>query len=278
MTMQIHSFTASDGARLAYRDQGAGLPVLCLPGLTRDGQDFDFLAPHLPDVRLIRPDYRGRGASEWTGAETYTVPREARDALELLDHLGVRQAAVIGGSRGGMIGMFLAAKARDRMLGLCLNDIGPELDRSGIDRIVDYVGRNPSARTLADLVARMPATNPGFDAVPESRWWEMARRLYVETADGLRITYDPDLRTAFLKGFGGPLPDLWPLFDACAGLPMALLRGANSDLLNPATARAMQGRHPGLIFTDVPGRAHMPFLDEPEALSALRSWLAVLAQ
>lgn len=276
--MQIQYFTASDGARLAYRDQGSGLPVLCLPGLTRDGQDFDFLAPHLPDVRLIRPDYRGRGGSDWTGAETYTVPREAKDALELLVHLGIGQAAIIGGSRGGMIGMFLAAKAKDRLLGLCLNDIGPELDRSGIDRIVDYVGRNPSAKTMADLVARMPATNPGFDNVPDGRWAEVARRLYTETPEGLRITYDPALRTSFLKGFGGPLPDLWPLFEACAGLPMALIRGANSDLLSPATAQAMQDRHPGLIFAEVPGRAHLPFLDEPEALSALRNWLAALAQ
>ena len=87
MTLLQH-FTASDGARLAYRDEGAGLPVLCLAGLTRSSTDFDFVAPHLPGLRLIRPDYRGRGGSEWTGAATYSVPHEAKDALELLDHLG----------------------------------------------------------------------------------------------------------------------------------------------------------------------------------------------
>lgn len=271
--MQVQTFRASDGANLAFRDQGEGLPVLCLAGLTRDGRDFDFLAPHLPDVRLIRPDYRGRGASEWTGAETYTVTREAEDALELLDHLGISQAAIIGASRGGMIGMFLAARAKDRMRGLCLNDVGPVLDRAGLERIFDYVGRNPSARRLEDLVARMPQTNPGFEGVPADRWAEVAQRLCRETPEGLRITYDPSLRSAFIGAFTDPLPDLWPLFDACAGLPLALIRGANSDLLSAATADEMQRRRPDLIRAEVPGRAHMPFLDEPDALAAVRGWI-----
>jgi len=276
--MQIQTFTASDGARLAYREQGDGLPILCLAGLTRDGRDFDFLAPHLPDVRLIRLDYRGRGASEWTGAETYTIPREAKDALELLDHLGIDRAAILGASRGGMVGLFLAASAKDRMLGLCLNDIGPELDRSGLDRIFDYIGRNPASRTLDALVARMPGTNPGFGDVPNGRWAEVASRLYTETPEGLRITYDPGLRDSFLTAFGAPLPDLWPLFDACAGLPLALIRGGNSDLLAAATADEMQRRRPDMIRADVQGRAHMPFLDEPEALAALGAWIDRISQ
>lgn len=276
--MQIQTFTASDGARLAFRDRGAGLPVLCLAGLTRDGRDFDFMAPHLSGVRLIRLDYRGRGASGWTGAETYTIPHEAKDALELLDHLGLNRAAVLGASRGGMIGMFLAATAKDRMLGLCLNDVGPVLERRGLERIVDYVGRNPTAPSMEALLARMPATNPGFADVPASRWAEVAARLFTETSEGLRITYDPALRDSFLAAFGGPLPDLWPMFDACAGLPLALIRGANSDLLSVATADEMQRRRPDMIRAEVPGRAHLPFLDEREALGALRAWLTLMAQ
>ena len=77
-------FVAGDGAKIAYRDAGRGLPVLCLAGLTRSMDDFDYLAPHLPDLRLIRMDYRGRGQSDHTGAATYTVPQEAKDALALL--------------------------------------------------------------------------------------------------------------------------------------------------------------------------------------------------
>ena len=105
----------------------------------------------------------------------------------------------------------------------------------------------------------------------------MVSRLYTEGPEGLRITYDPALREAFLAAFEGPAPDLWPLFDACAGLPLALIRGANSDLLSAATADEMQRRRPDMIRTDVPDRAHIPFLDEPEALSALRDWIALIA-
>ncbi len=97
-------FTLPDGTRLAYGDAGTGLAVLCLPGLTRTMADFDYLAPHLPPLRLIRMDYRGRGGSDWTGAASYSVPQEAKDALALLDHLGVARAAILGASRGGMNG------------------------------------------------------------------------------------------------------------------------------------------------------------------------------
>lgn len=269
-------FTASDGARLAYRDAGEGLPVLCLAGLTRASTDFDFVVPHLGDVRLIRADYRGRGGSEWTGAATYTVPREGLDALELLDHLGIAQAAVIGTSRGGLIGMALAATAPGRLLGLCLNDVGPVIERGGLEKIFDYVGRNPAAKTMEALVAKLPLTMPGFANVPESRWRAFAERLYTETDSGLHIRYDPELRTSFLAAFEGPPVDLWPVFDACAGLPLALIRGANSDLLSPETAAEMRRRRPDMVFADVPDRAHVPFLDEAESLVAIRAWLETM--
>ena len=269
-------FTTSDGTRLAYDDQGAGLPLLCLPGLTRTMADFDYLIPHLPPLRLIRMEYRGRGASQWTGAASYTVPQEGKDALELLDHLGVAKAAILGTSRGGLIGMLLAAVAHDRLLGLCLNDVGPEIHRPGLERIFDYVGRNPAAKTHADLAARLPRTMPGFANVPQSRWLEEAVKHYIQTAEGLQITYDPALRDAFLAAFEGPPVDLWPLWDATAGLPVALIRGANSDLLSQACADEMRRRRPDMIFASVPDRAHIPFLDEPESLTALRAFVAAV--
>jgi pimeloyl-ACP methyl ester carboxylesterase len=271
--MMTRFFTAQDGARLAFDDQGDGLPVLCLSGLTRTMGDFDYMLPHLPPCRVIRMDYRGRGQSAWTGAATYTVPMEARDALDLLDHLGVDRAAVIGTSRGGLIGMMLAAVARGRVRGLLLNDVGPEIHKPGLERIFDYVGRNPVAKTHAALAAALPSVMPGFADVPAQRWLEEARLHYVETPEGLRITYDPALREAFLAAFEGPAVDLWPLFDACAGLPLALLRGANSDLLSEQTAAEMRRRRPDMIFADVPGRAHIPFLDEPESVAVIRAFL-----
>ncbi len=77
--------------------------------------------------------------------------------------------------------MLLAATARERLLGLCLNDVGPVLQRSGLERIFDYVGRNPAAKNLEDLAQRLPAAMPGFANVPASRWLEEAARHYVET-------------------------------------------------------------------------------------------------
>ncbi|RNF33358.1 alpha/beta fold hydrolase [Paracoccus methylarcula] len=269
-------FTAPDGARLAYRDEGEGLPILCLAGLTRNMADFDYVAPHLPDARLIRMDYRGRGQSDRTGAETYTVPQEGKDALALLDHLGIGKVAVLGTSRGGLIGLVLAATARDRLLGLCLNDVGPEIERPGLERIFDYVGRNPSAKTHAALAERLPAAMPGFADVPEGRWLADARKHYEETPEGLRIRYDPALREAFLAAFEGDSPDLWPLWDATAGLPVALIRGANSDLLSAAVAQEMKRRRPDMIFGEVPGRAHVPWLDEAVSVRVLADWFSMM--
>lgn len=234
--MTLLHFTAKDGARLAYRDDwtGEGGPViLCLAGLTRTGRDFDYLMPHLPPARVIRPDYRGRGGSDWTGAGTYTIPQEAEDAIALLDHLGIDRAAILGTSRGGLIGMVLAATARGRLTGLCLNDVGPEIAGPGLERIFGYVGRNPASRSHADLARKLPANMPGFAGVSATRWLEEAERHYLETPGGLKVNYDPALRQSFLTAFDAPPADLWPLFDAAAGLPLALVRGANSDLLSP---------------------------------------------
>ena len=279
-------FTAPDGARLAFCDEilggeKAGLALLCLPGLTRTMGDFQYLAPHLatlhPGIRLIRMDYRGRGQSQWTGAETYSVHQEALDVLALMDHLGLARAAVLGTSRGGLIGMVLAALAHGRLLGLCLNDVGPVVEPAGLERISAYVGRNPAARTHAELAQRLPATMAGFANVPDSRWLEEAMLHYRAGPQGLTITYDPALRAAFLAAFDGPPVDLWPLFDACAGLPLGLIRGANSDLLSTACVAEMQRRRPDMAFATVPQRAHVPFLDEPESLALLRAWLEALA-
>lgn len=269
-------FQAPDGARLFYTDEGSGTPVLALSGLSRNGSDFDYAAPHLFDVRLIRLDYRGRGKSEWTGAETYTIPTEASDALALLNHLGVEKAAILGTSRGGLIAMALAAMAKERLKGVCLVDIGPELLPGGLEIIKGYIGRNPVQKTYAEAVAMRAELLAGFKNVPNSRWEEEVRKHYVETPTGLEINYDPALRDAVLATAEAPVPDLWPLFEGLSDVPLALIRGANSDLLSAATATEMARRRPDMIRADVPDRGHPPFLDEPEAVAALRAWIEKL--
>jgi pimeloyl-ACP methyl ester carboxylesterase len=274
----VKTFLAEDGAKLAYLDEGQGLPLLCLAGLTRDGRDFDYLARHLSgDVRLIRLDSRGRGQSDWTGAASYTVAQEARDVLALLDHLGLQQVALLGTSRGGLIGLVLAASAKARLLGLCLNDVGPVVERAGLDRIAAYVGIEPPETSLADVAERLGTSVPGFDEVPRLRWQDEAVRHYVQLEGKVGLTYDPALRDAFLAALAAPVPDLWPLFDACAGLSLALIRGAGSDVLSRATADDMCRRRPDMLFADVPMRGHIPFLDEPESLAVIARWLDQVA-
>lgn len=273
----IQKFQTHDGVTLAYRDQGTGLPVLCLSGLTRNSTDFDYLAPHIPGVRLIRLDYRGRGASDWADPATYTPAIEGQDALALLDHLGIDKAAIIGTSRGGLIAMILAATAKDRLLGACLVDIGPELNNTGLDVIRSYIGKNPVAKSLTDLAIARARLLAGFVNVPEDRWMAEAQKHYIDTGDGITINYDPDLARIFDVPDPEAAPaavDMWPLFDAFADLPLALIRGANSDLLTSETAAEMARRRPDMGFADVPGRGHVPFLDEPEALDVIKAWLA----
>lgn len=269
-------FIASDRARLFFRDSGDGPTLICLHGLTRNGADFDVLRQHLPGVRLIAPDARGRGNSEQTGAASYNLARECEDVLNLLDHLAIPASAFLGTSRGGMAAMALAARAPERILGLCLNDIGPEMEPDGRMRLTTYVGLQPSEHSIEARVAAMPRLNAGFVGVPADRWRDEVRRHFVETAEGLRITHDPALRDAFMATLDRA-PNLWHGFDALAGKPVAVIRGANSDILSRRIVEAMALRRPDLIRAEVPDRGHMPFLDEPESLAVLRAFLAAVA-
>ncbi|RFP86846.1 alpha/beta hydrolase [Rhodobacteraceae bacterium 63075] len=269
-------FTNSDGLSLHYYDEGDGTPLLCLAGLTRNGRDFDFVAPHLSGMRLIRHDYRGRGESDWADPESYTPLVESRDVLELLDHLELDKIAILGTSRGGLIAMTLAATAKDRLLGVALNDVGPELNRAALQRIGDYIGRKPSHKSYDALLKVWPDLAQGFDKVPLSRFREEIVRQYREGDNGLELTYDPALRAGVEAALEAEMPDLWPLFDALEGLPLCAIRGANSALLTQETFARMKERRPDMITAEVPDRGHVPYLDEPAALEALHAWTALL--
>jgi pimeloyl-ACP methyl ester carboxylesterase len=272
----VQHFQTSDGTRLAFDVQGHGRPLLCLPGLTRTMADFDYVLPHLTGLQVIRMDYRGRGASDWAAPASYSILQEAQDVLALMDHLGVDRAAILGTSRGGLIGLVLGQLAKPRLTGICFIDIGPVIERHGLHRIAQYVGLNPTAKTVQDHADRLARASPGFANVPASRWLQEAQRQVRVTPDGLKITYDPALRDGFLAGLQTPAADLWPLFDALGGLPLAAIRGANSDLFSAATLAEMQRRRPDLIAATVPDRAHVPFLDEAESLAALQAFLKAL--
>lgn len=274
------SFKTRDGLCLHYTDTGTGQPLLCLPGLTRCSRDFDFLAPHVADLRMIALDYRGRGRSDYDpDYRNYNVPRETQDVLELLDHLGLDRVTVLGTSRGGLIAMAMAAAHPDRLAGAILNDVGPVVAAAGIARIMDYVGRRSAAKTLDEAAQAMKSVlERDFPGVPLERWRQQAEIQFHVGAEGLDLRYDARLRTALLEqAADGAAPDLWPLFDALRARPLGVLRGANSDILDAGTLAAMLERHPGMITAEVPARGHVPFLDEPEALTVIRRVLDLSA-
>jgi pimeloyl-ACP methyl ester carboxylesterase len=272
------TFQTSDGLSLHYEDEGEGLPILCLAGLTRSTRDFDYVTPHLAGNRVIKLDYRGRGRSDWAEDwSTYSLQVECRDVLELMAHLGLAKVAVIGTSRGGLNAMGLAMGAPDALLGVALNDVGPVIDPSGIDFILTYLGRNPASKTYDEAAAALKHVMVGFENMPEGFWMDEARRQFKEGPDGLEITYDPHLRKATeAMAKEGGTPDLWPLFDALAAKPLALIWGLNSYLLKEETVRQMQARNPEMILGAVPDRGHVPLLNEPEALAALQAWIEAM--
>lgn len=277
--------TMPDGTTIYYRDshpQGhEGLTVIALAGLSRNSLDFDYLAAHFdPQIRLIRIDSRGRGQSDWADPSTYTVPHESGDVLEVMNSLNLSRAAIIGTSRGGLIALTLAALAPDRLVGVLFNDIGPVLEVEGLQKIGDYLGVQPTAPTLEAMAEQLKASRAGFYNVPESRWLEEAHKQYYQGVGRVELMYDPALRDGFVSSMVDvdEVPPLWSLFELLADKPLAVIHGKQSDILSAATVAEMQQRHPGLLATTLADRAHVPFLDEPEALATIRAWLELCQQ
>lgn len=275
----VHRFFQSDdGLRLhvtEWSGPGANAPVLlCLPGLTRNGRDFERLAARLGTrYRLLCPDQRGRGLSAHDpDPSRYRPDRYVADMLTLLDQAGLAQVQVIGTSLGGMMGVMLAALQPQRIQALVLNDVGPVLEAEGLARIAGYVGHQAGATHLAEAAARTAAVQaPVFPDFEPADW----QRMVLEThriEDGQWL---PDYDPAIAQGLanGSAVPSLWPLFEAATATPMLLLRGAESDLLSAATVAEMRARLPNLRAVDVPRRGHAPTLMEAEALAALEGFL-----
>lgn len=196
--------------------------------------------------------------------------------MELLDHLKLDRVAILGTSRGGLLAMGLAFGAKERLSGVALNDIGPVIETEGLSFIMGYLGRAPQSKTLGAAAHALEKSLSGFKDVPFSRWVEEATKHFKQVEGGLDITYDPKLRDAVELQGAQAAPDLWPFFDALEGLPLAVVRGENSDLFSADTLAEMQRRRPDMIAATAIGRGHIPFLDEPEAVAALQTWAVSL--
>ncbi|MGQ7828696.1 alpha/beta fold hydrolase [Altererythrobacter sp. Z27] len=270
-----------DGLKLHYRDYAGPddrPPVLCLHGLTRNARDFAGLAEHLAgDWRVIVPEMRGRGMSEYAkDSNTYSPITYVADVEALLAELGITRFVSIGTSMGGLMTMLLAMINSARLAAVVLNDIGPEVDPAGIERIGDYVGQGRSFPTWMHAARALQEEHgKWFPDFAIETWLEMAKRTMVLGQNG-RIVFDYDMAIAepFNQPGGAAPADLWPTFDALANVPLLVLRGELSDVLSDATVKAMRARHPGMNAVTVPRVGHAPMLDEPESLAAIDALLA----
>ncbi|HXA37276.1 MAG TPA: alpha/beta hydrolase [Steroidobacteraceae bacterium] len=264
-------------ARLYEGPRGGAPTVLCLHGLTRNSRDFEDLAPHLDRrYRVIVPDLRGRGFSARDPQpQNYQPAVYVKDILGLLDSLGAPRVAIIGTSLGGMLAMMLGFSEPARVAAIVLNDVGPEIDPVGIERIKQYAGRLPPARTWNEAVAQTRAVYG--DAWPDlalDRWQVLARRGYREdAAGGVVPDADPGIGDAIRAAPAATL-DLWPLWKALLDIPMLAIRGARSDILSAATFSRMKSENPRLQQLEVANRGHVPLLDEPECIAALDLFLS----
>lgn len=280
---QDKNWTSADGLSLYYRDYAgpesyAGPPVICMHGLTRNSRDFAELAEHLSkDRRVLVLEMRGRGQSDYApDPSTYNPVQYVADVELLLAQQGIERFIAIGTSMGGLMTMMLAANKPGRIAAVVMNDIGPKVERAGIERISGYVGQGRSYPTW--LHAARSISNAHGEAFPDydlDEWLEMAKRTMVVSQNG-RISYDYDMAIAEpFKEPGGAAPaDLWPAFDALKGVPMVLTRGELSDLLSPETVAKMRKINPAMTIVTVPRVGHAPMLNEPESREAIDALLA----
>jgi pimeloyl-ACP methyl ester carboxylesterase len=275
-------YPVSDGLTLYARDYpnaDAEITVLCMHGLTRNSADFEDIALELNGrCRVISVDQRGRGLSQWDERiERYNPVTYVQDMWQLLDQLHIDKVLLLGTSMGGLMSMMMAAQAPERILGVILNDIGPQLDSKGLDRIKSYVGKGQPVETWVDAVAETQRLNGScFPDYGDAQWLQMAYRLYRENTDGVPVlAYDPAIAKPIADSDEAAVPpDLWPLFNAMAGKPVLALRGALSDLLSEACFIEMQRQLPEMVAVTVPRVGHAPALDESAAVIAIKDFIA----
>lgn len=283
LAWQDRYFESSDGLRLYYRDYPAAepgrLPVLCLPGLTRNCRDFESTALRLQRTRrVLSPDLRGRGRSQYDPQwRNYHPGTYVADLARLLADAGVERVVLLGTSLGGILSMILSATAPRVPAAVILNDIGPEVAPEGLQRIAAYVGRSGPVRSWQEAAAQMRATyGLAMPDAGDDDWLAFARRSYTEVDGVPSLDVDPGVGEAVRAAPSGAAPDLWPLFAALKAVPTLAIRGELSDVLSVATFDRMAAEKPDLQRLTVARRGHPPLLDEPECIASIDRFLAAL--
>ncbi|MCC7325433.1 MAG: alpha/beta hydrolase [Burkholderiales bacterium] len=234
--------------------------VICVHGLSRNGRDFDVLGEALsPTHRVLAVDLPGRGASAWlVDANDYVFPTYLATLTALIARSDAESVGWVGTSLGGLLGMVMAAQPGTPVARLVVNDAGPQIEPEALARIGDYVGRDPTFASYDEAETYIRTVSAPFGALTDAQWEHLTQTSVAQREGGrFGLTYDPGIAVPF-RTVPAP-PDLWPVWDAI-GCPVLVLRGAESDLLSPATAAAMASRGPKAQVVDIPGVGHAPML------------------
>ncbi len=275
---QERHYHAQDGCRLYYRDYGdplsAPAPLLCLSGLTRNAKDFDVLARRLAGRRrVVCPDYRGRGQSDTDPDWRKYAPKETLgDVRHLMIAAGLHRAVICGVSFGGLLAMALSVVAPTALAGVILNDVGPDLNPSGTERILDYLSRDHPQADWETATATMRQTFPYLSYKTDEDWRRFTEASFREGADGqLHVDYDVNLVRPLRETH--EQEDIWRLFAALRRIPVLLIRGGKSDVLSEETVEKMVRVKPDLAYLSLAGVGHAPSMNEPESERAIDEFL-----
>lgn len=282
---ELQCLSASGLHRMAYWEWGDThnpRVLVCVHGLTRQGRDFDTLARDLCcDYRVVCPDVVGRGQSgRLADPMAYGIPTYVADMVTLLARLNVVQVDWLGTSMGGLIGMALASLPGTPIRTLVLNDVGPVVEPAFVQRLGSYLGVPAFWRTEEDAAAALLAISAGFGPHTPQQWLALTRpQLVADVQDGMagfKPRYDPAIAVAVramtpaIAAAGQAM--LWQMYDRITARTL-LLRGADSDLLSPATAQAMAARGPRPQVHEFTGVGHAPTLVQPEQRAVVRGFL-----
>ncbi len=271
--------------RMAYWEWGdAANPrvLVCVHGLSRQGRDFDTLARAMADdYRVVCPDVAGRGRSDWLrNPAAYAIPKYVSDMVTLLARLDASQVHWVGTSMGGLIGMGLASLPDSPIARLVLNDVGPAIEYAALARIGTYLGMPAHWKTMDEAADALRAISLGFGPHSREEWMALSLPQVVPDETGGKSGFKPHYDPAIAVPFRGVTPEiaaagealLWQSYDAVK-CPTLVLRGADSDLLTPATASAMAQRGPRAQVHEFAGVGHAPTLVRPEQIAAVREFL-----
>ncbi|HLI21501.1 MAG TPA: alpha/beta hydrolase, partial [Stellaceae bacterium] len=222
---------------------------------------------------VVCVDMPGRGKSEWlSNAADYGVPTYLADLTALIARLDVARVDWLGTSMGGNLGMLFAALPNAPIGKLIMNDVGPLIPKTGLERIAAYVGLDPSFPDLKAFEQALRWVHAPFGPLSDEQWRHMAAYSSRTKPDGsIGSNYDPKIAEAFRQG---PINDvdLWASWDAIR-CPVLVLRGANSDILPKDVAIAMTQRGPRAKLIEFAGIGHAPALMAEDQIAAIRDFL-----